>query len=70
MARPLLFLTTALTLLEPWLSSAMPRGRVGGLRDDTTRMFLHGFRNYMKHGFPEDEVCQYGVAVISRGARS
>jgi hypothetical protein len=44
-------------LLGPWLSIAMGPGRMGALRDDTVRMFLHGYKNYMQHAFPEDEVC-------------
>lgn len=58
MARPILFLALAVAFLGPWLSAAMRPGHAEGLRDDTVRMFLHGFRNYMEHGFPEDEVRQ------------
>lgn len=56
MARPFFLLALALTFLGPWISSAMRPSHVGELRDDTVRMFLHGYRNYMEHGFPEDEV--------------
>lgn len=36
------------------------------LRQETVDMFYHGWNNYMKHAFPEDEVCplhdgQYGL---------
>jgi hypothetical protein len=35
----------------------MPPGRVAQLRQETVEMFYHGFDNYMKIAFPEDEVC-------------
>lgn len=56
MTRALFFVALVVACLGPWLSAAMAPGHVKGLRDDTVRMFLHGFRNYMEHGFPEDEV--------------
>jgi hypothetical protein len=31
--------------------------RVAELRQDTVDMFYHGFDNYMRVAFPEDEVC-------------
>lgn len=30
--------------------------RIGELRKETVAMFYHGFDNYMKVAFPEDEV--------------
>lgn len=32
--------------------------RIAELRKETVSMFYHGFDNYMKLAFPEDEVCQ------------
>jgi hypothetical protein len=47
-------------LLLPWLLSvsAMRPHRIAELRQETVGMFYHGFDNYMKLAFPEDEVCQ------------
>lgn len=56
MTRALFFVALVVACLGPWLSAAMAPGHARGLQDDTVRMFLHGFRNYMEHGFPEDEV--------------
>ena len=45
-------------IVLPWLASveAMRPGRVADLRQETVDMFYHGFDNYMKIAFPEDEV--------------
>jgi hypothetical protein len=45
-------------LLLPWLVPvmAMRPARVAELRQETVKMFYHGFDNYMKIAFPEDEV--------------
>lgn len=45
----------------PWLTVAMRADRLRQLRQETVDMFYHGFSNYMKHAFPEDEVCQDGA---------
>jgi hypothetical protein len=37
-------------------SQAMRPGRIAELRRETVDMFYHGFDNYMKIAFPEDEV--------------
>jgi hypothetical protein len=44
--------------LTSWLAlaSAMTPGRIAELRQETVAMFYHGFDNYMKVAFPEDEV--------------
>jgi len=39
------------------LVNAMTPKRIGELRQETVAMFYHGFDNYMKIAFPEDEVC-------------
>lgn len=56
----LLVLLLAVILL-PWLGvggsvDAMSPSRIAELRRDTVDMFYHGFDNYMKIAFPEDEV--------------
>ena len=51
--------TAALLLgwaLLPWASLAMRADYMARLRQDTVDMFYHGYANYMKHSFPEDEV--------------
>lgn len=52
------FLCIALLLLA-WLDQtwAMRPDRIASLRDDTVEMFYHGYDNYMKLAFPDDEVC-------------
>ena len=46
----------ALTMI--WLASAnaMTEARIAELRQETVGMFYHGFDNYMRIAFPEDEV--------------
>lgn len=46
-------------LLLAWLDHAwaMRIDRIASLRDDTVEMFYHGYDNYMKVAFPDDEVC-------------
>lgn len=39
-----------------WPVTSMRADRLAQLRQDTVDMFYHGFSNYMKHAFPEDEV--------------
>lgn len=55
----LLWLCTSL----PWLTVSMRMDRLAQLRQDTVDMFYHGFSNYMKHAFPEDEVWQPSQAI-------
>ncbi|KAE8351548.1 putative ER glycosyl hydrolase [Aspergillus coremiiformis] len=45
-------------LFSLWLTVAwgMRTDQLNGLRKDTEHMFYHGFENYMKHAFPEDEL--------------
>jgi hypothetical protein len=38
-------------------AAAMRPDRLRELRHETVDMFYHGFDNYMKIAFPEDEVC-------------
>lgn len=51
-------LCIALLLLAwPEQSWAMRPDRIASLRDDTVEMFYHGYDNYMRLAFPDDEVC-------------
>lgn len=45
-------------LLLAWLDHtwAMRSDRIASLRDDTVEMFYHGYDNYMRLAFPDDEV--------------
>lgn len=42
--------------LLPWISYGMRQDHLARLRQETVDMFYHGYSNYMKHAFPEDEV--------------
>lgn len=42
--------------LLPWTTHAMRQDRLQRLRQETVDMFYHGYSNYMKHAFPDDEV--------------
>lgn len=42
--------------LQPWAAHAMRRDHQAQLRQETVDMFYHGYRGYMEHAFPEDEV--------------
>lgn len=46
-------------LLVAWLDQtwAMRPDRIATLRHETVEMFYHGFDNYMRVAFPDDEVC-------------
>lgn len=54
---PLLPLALLLLVLAvpPWSAAAMRADRLAQLRQDTVDMFYHGYSNYMRHAFPEDE---------------
>ncbi|KAH7319992.1 putative ER glycosyl hydrolase [Stachybotrys elegans] len=58
----LLLTSTAL----PWVALAMRADKLAALRQETVEMFYHGFSNYMKHGFPEDELRPVSCAPLSR----
>jgi hypothetical protein len=55
-----MFSVAALLLLIcgflPWTAPAMRADHLARLRQGTVDMFYHGYSNYMKHAFPEDEV--------------
>lgn len=44
------------TILQSWTTLAMRADYLAQLRQETVQVFTHGFSNYMKHAFPEDEV--------------
>ncbi|CCE26651.1 probable glycosyl hydrolase [Claviceps purpurea 20.1] len=58
----LLWLCTSL----PWLTVSMRMDRLAQLRQDTVDMFYHGFSNYMKHAFPEDELRPLTCSPLTR----
>lgn len=53
------WLLLVLLLLLSWPAHvlAMRADRIAQLRQETVEMFYHGYDNYMKIAFPEDEVC-------------
>ncbi|EAS29000.2 ER glycosyl hydrolase [Coccidioides immitis RS] len=57
----------ALALL-PWLScvQAMRESRIAELRAEAEHMFYHGFDNYMKYAFPEDELRPLSCGPLTR----
>lgn len=50
-------------LFLPWTTLAMRADYLARLRRETVDMFYHGYSNYMKHAFPEDEVCRRERAI-------
>jgi hypothetical protein len=55
--RLLLFTIAIASVPAQWLgATAMRPGRVAELRRETVDLFYHGFDNYMRVAFPEDEV--------------
>ncbi|KAI0015876.1 glycosyl hydrolase family 47-domain-containing protein [Xylariomycetidae sp. FL0641] len=55
-----------------WLSSigAMRPSRMADLRQETVDMFYHGFDNYMRIAFPEDELRPVSCTPLTRDARN
>ena len=68
----LLFLVSLLLLSAPWLPQvqAMRPGRVAALRRETVDMFYHGFDNYMRIAFPEDELRPVSCVPLTRDNRN
>ncbi|KAK3393665.1 glycosyl hydrolase family 47-domain-containing protein [Podospora didyma] len=62
----------ALVVLASWLglAAAMPPGRVADLRRETVEMFYHGYDNYMRVAFPEDELRPVSCTPLTRDARN
>ncbi|GAB0132467.1 hypothetical protein EsDP_00000902 [Epichloe bromicola] len=50
----------------PWLTVSMRADRLRQLRQETVDMFYHGFSNYMKHAFPEDELRPLSCGALTR----
>ncbi|KAK1755238.1 ER degradation-enhancing alpha-mannosidase-like protein 1 [Echria macrotheca] len=69
---PLLVLTFALALVPPrWFGAAAMRpGHVRALRDETVGLFYHGFDNYMRVAFPEDELRPVSCTPLTRDAKN
>ncbi|CAK7562940.1 MAG: hypothetical protein SEPTF4163_000796 [Sporothrix epigloea] len=66
---PLLLSLLAALLICSWLPRAqavMPSARVTELRHKTTEMFYHGFDNYMRVAFPEDELRPVSCVPLTR----
>ncbi|KAI1292736.1 glycoside hydrolase family 47 protein [Xylaria venustula] len=56
-------------LLSPWLvvpGLAMRPSRIAELRQETVDMFYHGFDNYMRIAFPEDELRPISCIPLTR----
>ncbi|EPE06201.1 glycoside hydrolase family 47 protein [Ophiostoma piceae UAMH 11346] len=68
MTTPLLIFLVSLLLSAPWLpqAQAMRPGRVAELRRGTVEMFYHGFDNYMRIAFPEDELRPVSCVPLTR----
>ncbi|KAK2740467.1 alpha mannosidase-like protein [Myotisia sp. PD_48] len=51
-----------------WLAGVegMRESQIGELRKETEHMFYHGFENYMKHAFPEDELRPVSCRPLTR----
>ncbi|KAK7713255.1 hypothetical protein SLS64_004504 [Diaporthe eres] len=67
MSLPTSFLCIALLLLA-WFeqSWAMRPDRIASLRDETVEMFYHGYDNYMRLAFPDDELRPLTCAPLTR----
>ncbi|OAX84746.1 hypothetical protein ACJ72_00885 [Emergomyces africanus] len=55
-------------VLSLWIppARAMSAGQIRELRKETEHMFYHGFENYMKHAFPEDELKPVSCQPLTR----
>jgi hypothetical protein len=68
-------LSTSCLCIALWLLAclgqtwAMRPDRIASLRRDTVDMFYHGYDNYMKVAFPDDEVCLHSAALPGLIAR-
>ncbi|KAH7219265.1 glycosyl hydrolase family 47-domain-containing protein [Fusarium oxysporum] len=49
-----------------WTAQAMRQDHLVRLRQQTVDMFYHGFGNYMKHAFPEDELRPLTCSPLTR----
>ncbi|KAJ5895545.1 hypothetical protein N7495_007236 [Penicillium taxi] len=55
-------------LLSLWvtLAQGMRNDQIKDLRQETERMFYHGFQNYLTHAFPEDELRPISCRALTR----
>ncbi|KFA51039.1 hypothetical protein S40293_07939 [Stachybotrys chartarum IBT 40293] len=60
------FAILSICALLPWTAPAMRADRLSLLRQETVDMFYHGYNNYMKHAFPEDELRPLTCGPLSR----
>ncbi|KAL9594590.1 MAG: hypothetical protein Q9219_006950 [cf. Caloplaca sp. 3 TL-2023] len=62
------FFLTCFLVLSLWavVARGMTNGQVKELRQEAEHMFFHGFDNYMKHAFPEDELKPITCKPLSR----
>ncbi|KID96868.1 htmAp, Glycosyl hydrolase family 47, partial [Metarhizium majus ARSEF 297] len=58
--------TLLVSALLPWITTSMRADYLAQLRQDTVDMFYHGFSNYMKHAFPEDELRPLTCGALTR----
>ncbi|KAL2259712.1 hypothetical protein VTK26DRAFT_6514 [Humicola hyalothermophila] len=67
----LLLWALSVLLFGSWpAAAAMRPGRVEALRQETVDMFYHGFDNYMKIAFPEDELRPVSCTPLTRDANN
>src|ERR1700761_5367489 len=61
-------LLLAVVLMLAWTSPSLAMDQVTreSLRDQTVELFYHGYDNYMKHAFPEDELRPLTCAPLTR----
>ncbi|KAF9883109.1 alpha mannosidase-like protein [Aspergillus nanangensis] len=62
------WIVTWVLFLSIWIALAqgMKTDQINGLRRETEHMFYHGFDNYMKYAFPEDELRPLSCRPLSR----
>ena len=63
---PVALLVLLLLLSWPDAARAMRPARIAQLRKETVDMFYHGYDNYMRIAFPEDEVCLKPTTTLRR----
>ncbi|EEH18851.2 hypothetical protein PABG_01170 [Paracoccidioides brasiliensis Pb03] len=58
----------AIVALSLWIPpvEGMRGGQIRELRKETEQMFYHGYENYMKHAFPEDELKPVSCGPLTR----
>ncbi|KAF1936030.1 hypothetical protein EJ02DRAFT_459857 [Clathrospora elynae] len=64
--QPLCVVLLLWTCCWPTLASGMTDEAIADLRQETRDIFYHGYDNYMKHAFPEDELRPLSCAPLTR----